>query len=484
MRRYLLASLLTGAGFFALGQTPPLALMPPRVTSPVPEAPPAEPDAKTLPINLATALQLAGANPIDVQLATRQLELSTKSYDRAKLLWLPNIMVGGDYFHHDGLQQNFAGELVKSSRSSAMVGFGPNVVFGVTDAIYSPLAARQDVRARQAQVQAVTNDVTLQVAEAYFQLQQARGELAGAILATAKAEEVSRRAEKLAEGLAPPLEATRAKVELARRKQAEATARERRAVMSAELTRILRLNTDAVLEPSEPAFLPVTVIDANTSLDVLIPIALTTRPELAGQQSVVQAALTRLKQEKIRPLIPSVALRSVSTNPSGSLGYGTFGGGSGGKLDNFSSRYDVDLQVMWEFQQLGFGNRIRAGERKIEYEMAILEMFRTQDRVAAEVATAHAQVKAATERLKLAEPAFRDAVDLMQKSLDGMSQTRRTGDVLTLVVRPQEVVAAVQLLSQTNIDFHTAVADYNRAQFRLYRALGHPVAALPSAVTP
>ncbi|MGL6075544.1 MAG: TolC family protein [Fimbriiglobus sp.] len=475
--------LVTCSGSPLLAQLPPLALMPPRVTSPVPEAPPVLPTEKTLPINLPTALQLAGANPLDIQVATKHVELSSKAYDRAKLLWLPNIMVGADYFHHEGLQQNFAGELVKSSRSSSMVGFGPNVVFGVTDAIYNPLAARQDFRVRRASLQAVTNDVTLQVAEAYFQLQQARGELAGAMLATQKAEEVSRKAEKLAEGLAPPLEATRARVELARRRQAEAAARERRAVFSAELARILRLQADAILEPAEPAFLPVSLIDSNATLDSLIPIALTTRPELAGQQAVVQAALTRLKAEKVRPLIPSLALRSVSTNPSGSLGYGTFGGGPGGQMANFGSRYDVDVQVMWEFQQLGFGNKIRAGERKVEYDLAILEMFRTQDRVAAEVATAHAQLKAAHERVILAEPAFKDAVDLMGKSLEGMSQTRRTGDTLTLVVRPQEVVAAVQLLSQTNTDFHSAIADFNRAQFRLYRALGHPADALPGSLT-
>ena len=139
---------------------------------------------------------------------------------------------------------------------------------------------------------------------------------------------------------------------------------------------------------------------------------------------------------------------------------------------------------MWEFQNLGFGNKIRAGERKIEYEIAILEMFRVQDRVAAEVATALAQVKGANERLALAEPALKDAVELTQKSLEGLSQTRRIGEVITLVVRPQEVVAAVQSLGQANADFHTAVADYNRAQFRLYRALGHPTQALVGAATP
>jgi len=373
---------------------------------------------------------------------------------------------------------------VQSSRSSAAVGVGPNVVFGVTDAIYAPLAARQDVRARRAALRAATNDAAFQVADAYFTLQQARGELGGAAYATRQAEEVSRRAARLAEGLAPPLEATRARVELARRRQAEASALERRAVASAELVRLLRLDPGAVLEPAEPTFLAVAVIDANATLDTLIAVALTSRPELAGQQAVVQAALVRLKQEKVRPLVPSVALRGVSTNPSGSIGYGAFGGGQGGRVGDFRGRTDLDVQVLWEFQQLGFGNRIRAGERKIEYEIAILEGFRTQDRVAAEVSAAHAQARSAAARLALAEPALRDALDLVRTSLEGLGQTRRAGELVTLIVRPQEVVAAVQLLAQTNAEFFAAVGDANRAQFRLYRALGHPPGALPAAVAP
>ncbi len=451
--------------------------------SPLPApAPAAAPGEKVLPINLAVALELAGAAPLDIQIAARQVEAAARAFDRARLTWVPSLIVGTDYFAHTGPQQNFAAEVVKSDRGSFMAGLGPSLVFSASDAIYAPLAARQDLRARQARLQAVANDTTLAVAEAYFNLQQARGELAGDVLATRRAEEVARRAERLAEGLAPPLEATRARVELARRRQAEATARERWQTASAELARLLRLDPTAVVEPVEPPSLPVTVIQESATVDSLIPIALTTRPELAGQQAVVRATLARLKQEKLRPLVPSLALRGASTPVTGTLAYGTFGGGPNDRLGSFGSRMDIDLQVLWEFQNLGFGNKARVGERRAEYEAATLELFRTQDRVAAEVATAYAQAKAAADRMALAGPALKDAVDLVERSLEGLGQTRRVGDVLVLIVRPQEVVAAVQALGQANADFHAAVADYNRAQFRLYRALGHPAAALAGSV--
>ena len=36
------------------------------------------------------------------------------------------------------------------------------------------------------------------------------------------------------------------------------------------------------------------------------------------------------------------------------------------------------------------------------------------------------------------------------------------------------MVAAIQALAQAYDDYYAAVADYNRAQFQLYRAMGRP----------
>jgi hypothetical protein len=62
--------------------------------------------------------------------------------------------------------------------------------------------------------------------------------------------------------------------------------------------------------------------------------------------------------------------------------------------------------------------------------------------------------------------------------LKGLSQTTRFGDVLILVNRPQEVVAALQQLATAYDNYFSAVSEYNRTQFRLYRALGFPAGIL------
>jgi hypothetical protein len=50
--------------------------------------------------------------------------------------------------------------------------------------------------------------------------------------------------------------------------------------------------------------------------------------------------------------------------------------------------------------------------------------------------------------------------------------------VLTLVNRPQEVVAALAQLQQAYANYYRAIADSNRAQFRLFYALGFPARIL------
>lgn len=175
--------------------------------------------------------------------------------------------------------------------------------------------------------------------------------------------------------------------------------------------------------------------------------------------------------------MPSVILRGVGSNTPG-LSSGYFGGGVNDSVGNFGSRNSMDIQVIWQLDNLGFGNRAVVREWEAENRLALVELFRTQDRVAAEVAQALARAKRAANRVKEAEDGVRNAVETAEKNLQGLGQTKRAGEQLVLVFRPQEAVAAVAALDQTYRDYYVAVADSNRAHFALYRALGHPAEAL------
>ena len=447
-----------------------------------PAVPPAATQGRPLPIDLTTALTLTSANPLDIQIAGERLRAANAALDRAKVMWLPNVGVGVDYFRQDGRIQDVVGNVFNTSKSSFLVGGGPTAVLPIGDALYAPLAARQVIRARQADVQATRNDTMLSVAEAYFTVQQARGDVAGTIDALRRAEELVKLTEKVAPDLAPTVEVNRAKAEVARRRQAVEAAYERWQVSSADLTRLLRLEPGTLVEPAEEPSLVVELIDPAAVPDDLIPVALTHRPELAADQALIQAALARLRQEKVRPFVPTVALRGTGSQVPGLAG-GYFGGGVNGDLSNFGGRYSFDLQAVWEVQNLGLGNRANVREREAEQRAALLQLLRTQERVAAEVVQAHAQVRRAANRLKAAEAGVADAAETAEKNLRGLVPGKRVGDQLTLVFRPQEAVAAVAALDQAYRDFYAAVGDHNRAQFRLYRALGHPAQCLTTVPT-
>src|SRR5438105_1193422 len=68
----------------------------------LPAPPPGLPESAPLPINLPTALQLAGVRPIDIAVATQRTQIAAAELDRANLFWLPNLYLGADYQRHDG----------------------------------------------------------------------------------------------------------------------------------------------------------------------------------------------------------------------------------------------------------------------------------------------------------------------------------------------------------------------------------------------
>lgn len=86
-----------------------------------------------------------------------------------------------------------------------------------------------------------------------------------------------------------------------------------------------------------------------------------------------------------------------------------------------------------------------------------------------------ARVQTARARVPQTEEGLRQATESADKNFIGLKETTRpAGELLRLVVRPQEVVAAIIALNLAFEQYSAAVNEYNGAQFDLYRALGQP----------
>jgi hypothetical protein len=94
--------------------------------------------------------------------------------------------------------------------------------------------------------------------------------------------------------------------------------------------------------------------------------------------------------------------------------------------------------------------------------------------VAAEVTENVARLQSAAARVGQAQRSLRASILAFNGNYQGLQQTSRFGDVLVLVNRPEEVVFALQKM-KTSFDYYfITVAEYNRAQFSLFHALGYP----------
>jgi outer membrane protein TolC len=428
---------------------------------------------KPLPINLATALRLSQARPLIIAAAQAGVEQAAAKLKYADVLWLPDVHFGADYSHHDGANQETDGNIEFASFGSFYSGGGATLDFGVTDAIFQPLAANQELRARQFNVQTARNDALLIVALNYFDVQEARGKLAGILDSAAKTEVLLKQIEAVsAEGLTPKIEAERAKALLADLNQQAVSARTNWNIYSARLVRALRLCPGSVIVPLEPPHMQVTLISSQCSVDDLIPCGLMNRPELASQKAVVQATLELLRQERLRPFVPSVVL--AGRGPDNTITGGTYGGGTGGSLDTFGGRAEFDLGLIWTLRNLGMGNRALVSGRAADREKACIELADVQDRIAEEVAQAFAQSEGTKAKIPQAAVGLNAANATFIGTLKNLSQIRGIGAQPQLVSRPQEAVAAIQQLARAYDQYFDAVNAYNRSQFQLYHALGYP----------
>jgi hypothetical protein len=144
----------------------------------------------------------------------------------------------------------------------------------------------------------------------------------------------------------------------------------------------------------------------------------------------------------------------------------------------------VSLQLVWQFDAFGIGNLARIKEQRGEQSQTIVQLYRAQDMVAAEVTEAYANVQSAAARVSQADRSLRASLIAYNGNAEGLRHTTRFGDTLVLVYRPQEAVYALRLLKISFDEYFTTVADYNRSQFELFRAMGYPARELSYLQSP
>jgi outer membrane protein TolC len=447
----------------------PLEVLPPTGEQIVSTTPPAASDV--LAIDLPTALALTtGENP-QVAFARQRVNEAFAQMRSAEVLWVPSLRAGANYNKHEGTIQDVAGNIIETSRGSVYTGLGAQAVgagspavpglvmnFHTRDFIYQPRITQQVLAASRQASRATTNDMLMETALAYNELLEAmevEAIAAQTLDNTRRLAEVTGEYSRTGQGL--PSDADRAQAELATRQVEAQRAAENVRVASVRLARVLSQDPTVTLAPTEPAIVPIDLAPMHCSLPQLVETGLSNRPELAESRFLVGAAVERLRRERNAPLIPSVLL---------GLSYGGNGGGLGSDIANFDDRMDFDAVAYWELRNLGYGEQAARAAARSQVEQARWRQVQVMDQVASEVAEAHAQVVSRREQITLAQSGITAAQDSYRRNSD------RIQDALGL---PIEALQSIQALDNVQRQYVRAVADYNRAQFRLHRALGCPI---------
>ena len=106
---------------------------------------------------------------------------------------------------------------------------------------------------------------------------------------------------------------------------------------------------------------------------------------------------------------------------------GIFGLGPNSSLNQWVGRADLSYQPLWQLEAFGIGNLARIKEQRGNESMAIIEFFKTQDMVAADVTRAQARVQSAAARVLQADRALRTGIITFNGNFEGLRADNPSG---------------------------------------------------------
>jgi outer membrane protein TolC len=125
------------------------------------------------------------------------------------------------------------------------------------------------------------------------------------------------------------------------------------------------------------------------------------------------------------------------------------------------------MTAVWQLQNFGLGNRALIQERRSQYAQSTFRQASIEARVASQVVSSFRVAFARRQELDASQREVAAARESYRLNEERIRRAPEQG-------RPIELLQAIQALAQARLDYLVVVADYNRAQFRLYTAVGNP----------
>jgi outer membrane protein TolC len=408
-------------------------------------------------IDLVAVLKLAEAQNFDIQIATERLAEAKAQYDATFVQFFPWVSAGAAYRRHENLLQDVTGHIVDVDKQSYNV--GPTIVgeWPIGDAIFRRLAARESLHATAQGLEAQRHDSAYAAAQAYFDLAGAQSDVEVAREAIRISSNYLAQITRALEiGLAFKADVLRVQVQTERNQTTLSRAREQQRVASARLAQILTLDSTIELTPNESELVPLILTPTNAALSFLVAQALSARPELKQSVAQINVARKSLDSARFGPMVPT-------------LGAQVFAGGLGGSPDGFPDRFgeseDYQVTLGWRIGPGGLFDKTRVRAADARLRIADLVSKQLSDQITAQVVEAQARVQSLAEQLASSERAVKAAQDTLT-----LSEQRKEFAVANVL----EVIQAEQELTHARLDYFNSIAEFDKAQYALLRAIGRP----------
>ena len=407
-------------------------------------------------IDLPTALRLAGANNLDVQIAREKVAEARAAGEAARDKFLPWITPSIVVRRHENNIQAVNGPILDVNKQSLSAGLTLTAQIDLGETYYQNLVARQTVRAQEAAMAGRAREATLRAATAYFELLRIRA----AVIA---AEEATRVTSSYAEQIGVTADAgltfigdvARARGARERAELATVRLRTEQRIAAARLAEFLHLDPVVELTPVESDLAPLKLVEAGGEIGALISRALAARPELDEAGARLAGARIARKGATYGPLIPTLGAQAA---------LGGLGGPSGSSLTcDFDSSTDYAIGLSWRVGPGGIFDRNRQRETAARERQGELELEKVRDLIRRQVVEQHARFRSLAAQIDLARKALEAADQTARLS----RQRRETG-----VGAVFEDLQAEEELARARRDYASTVADYNLAQYALRFATG------------
>ena len=415
-----------------------------------------ETNANVYPIDLPTALRLVGARNLDIQIARERLNEAKANRQSAVEQFFPWVAPSFSYHRRDGVAQSVPSGVISDAHfQSYSPGASLTAQMVLGDAIFNSLAAKQLVKATDQALETQRQDSILTAAQGYFDLVKARA-LIGVVN---EAIDISQTYQEqlhaaVGSGIAFRGDELRVQSQTEHYRITLEQALEYERVAGVHLAQTLHLDSTVVLLPQETGLAPVTLFSTNANMQNLVEQAVRARPELKQSQAFLAATRAEKNGAVYGPLIPSVGAQVFG---------GGLGGGPDGGPGNFGAEGDYTVGLSWRIGPGGLFDSGRIDASKARLAGAQLADSKLKDVVTSQVVASFVRLKSTATQIQLAEHNLNTASETLR-----LTQQRKQYGVGVVL----EDIQAQQALTQARSDYITAMAEHNKAQYGLNKAIG------------